>query len=77
MSSTYNKDSNDAMLQNYGFVDVSNLHDQYETPALLQRIQAVEHVPHSRLQRARELGLLMPLQKVSRITNRACGNLPV
>ena len=64
VSRSYNQDSNDDMLQNHGFVEAANPHDRYEAPALLQRIRAAEHVPHSRLQRARELGLLAPLQNV-------------
>ena len=66
VSRSYSQDSNDIMLQHYGFVELANPHDQYAAPALLQRIRRAEHVPHSRLQGARELGLLAPLQNVRR-----------
>ena len=64
VSRSYSQDSNDIMLQHYGFVEPGNRHDQYAAPALLQRIRGAVHVPHSRLLRARELDLLAPLQNV-------------
>ena len=48
---------NEVFLYRYGFVEPGNPHDGFEAPSLLQRIRAVELIPHSRLQRLRDLGL--------------------
>ena len=50
-------------MQSYGFVEAANPHEEYAAPALLERIRAAAPVPHSRLHRARALGLLSPLRK--------------
>ena len=59
-------------------MEVSNPHDEYAAPALLERIRAAGHVAHSRLPRARDMGLLVPLQKVCiNITSAALYNLDI
>lgn len=54
-------------MQIYGFVEAANPHDEYAAPALLERIGAAAPVPHSRLHRARALGLLSPLRTARRL----------
>jgi len=53
----YNNGPNEVFLYRYGFVEIGNPHDVYEAPSLLQRIRAVELIPHSRFQRLKDLGL--------------------
>ena len=66
LTSAYGDVSNDVLLQRYGFVEEGNPADEYAAPALLQRIRAAALVPHSRLHRAQELGLLVQLQEACR-----------
>ena len=53
----YNNGPNEVFLYRYGFVEIGNPHDVFESPALLQRIRSVELIPHSRFQRLKDLGL--------------------
>ena len=64
----YNNGPNEVFLYRYGFVETGNPHDVFEAPSLLQRIRAVELIPHARFQRLRDLGLedaLSPARRVS------------
>ena len=66
----YNNGPNEVFLYRYGFVETGNPHDVYEAPSLLQRIRAVELIPHSRFQQLKDLDLedaLSPVRHTSEL----------
>lgn len=67
---TYGLQSNDKLLQYYGFVEPKNPADVYVVPDLLEALRDLPYlrIPEEGVQAAKQAGLSVALQKVRRAT---------
>jgi hypothetical protein len=61
---SYGRQSNDSLLQYYGFSEPANPADAYVMVALLKWLEQLSRPPQDRLARLNEAGLLGALQEV-------------
>lgn len=76
---TYGLQSNDKLLQYYGFVEPKNPADVYVVPDLLQALKNLPYlkVSEDRVQAVQQAGLSQALQQVCKTaTHMSCGTQP-